>query len=129
MNIFKKWKKYFDKEAVINLSYKYDDIELDKPIKIDNIFIVKKNNSLIFFVKKDKWKKYVGVTRTYLSDSQGNDFSHNSFYKSADLENIEFCYHSSIPNELIYEMFDELIEYKFRIEIALKDKMREEFYK
>lgn len=136
MNIFKKWKelkekwkRHSDVYDILNLTYDYKRIEINNPIIIDDIYIIKKNDDLIFFVKKDNWKKYIGVNRDWLSDLLGNDFSHDCLYKTSDLKNITFCYESDIPKEMIEEMFDELIKYKNDIEIVLKDKIKEEFYK
>jgi hypothetical protein len=133
MNIFKKWKenikRYNDFEELLNLSYKYRYVKLNGLIQMNDVFLVAKNDDLIFFVKKENWKKYIGISRIYLSDSQGNDFSKDSFYKTSSLKEIRSCYDSEIPNDLIEEMFDELIKYKNDIEIVLKDKIKEEFYK
>ena len=60
MNIFKRWKekvkKHFAIEEVLDLSYNYKYVTLEVPIQINNIFLVKDKDSLIFFVKKDDWK-------------------------------------------------------------------------
>ena len=52
-------------------------------------------------LKKDNWKKHIGVNRDWLSDSQGNDFPHDHLYKTSDLKNITSCYKSDIPKEMI----------------------------
>lgn len=95
MNIFKKWKelkekwkRYSDIHDVLNLTFNCKRIEIKEPIIIDDIYIVKHNDDLIFFVKKDNWKKYIGMNRDWLEDSQGNNFSHNHLYKTSDLKNI-----------------------------------------
>lgn len=139
MDIFKKWKgfrekykRHCDEYTVLDYTYDYKDVIIRTPhIIAGTIYIIKDSSfGLIFFVKKDNWKKYIGVNRTYLSDSQGNDFSSDSLYKTDDLSNgIVFCYKSSIPKELIKEMFDELIRYKDDIKESLEAAIDEEFYK
>lgn len=85
---------------------------------------------LIFFVKKDNWKKYIGVNRDCLGDSQGNDFSSDSLYKTDNLsKGMVSCCKSSIPKELIKETEDELIKYKDDIKESLEIAIKEEFYK
>lgn len=130
MNIFKKWKKFSNIYDVLNLTYDYKTLEINNPIIINNIYIMKNNNDLIFFVKKDNWKKYIGVNRDWLCDSQGNNFSSDHLYKTSDLKNIIKIYQDSdVPKELIEETYDELIKYKCDLEDILKDKKKEEFYK
>lgn len=136
MNIFKKWKELKEKWKrhsnvydILNFTYDYERIEINNPIIIDDICIVKHNNDLIFFVKKDNWKKYIGINRDWLSDSQGNDFSCDHLYKTSDLKNIIFCYKSDVPKEIIEEMYDELIKHKDDLKNILEDKKKEEFYK
>ena len=136
MNIFKKWKENIkrdlDKNGVLYYSYKYRNVYIKTPLILaGTIYIIKDSSyGLIFFVKKDNWKKYIGVNRTYLSDSQGNDFPKDSLYKTDNLsKGIVSCYESSIPKELIEEMFDELIKYKDDIKESLEIAIEEEFYK
>ena len=136
MNIFKKWKELKEKwikrsnvDYVLNLTYNYKRIEIKEPIIIDDIYIVKHNDYLIFFVKKSNWKKYIGVNRDWLEESQGNDFSHDHLYKTSDLKNITFCYKSDIPKEIIEEMHDKLIEHTDDLKNILENKKKEEFYK
>lgn len=136
MNIFKKWKENikrdWNKNEVLYHSYKYRNVYIKTPLILaGTIYIIKDSSyGLIFFVKKDNWKKYIGVNRTYLSDSQGNDFSRDSLYKTDNLnKGIVSCYESSIPKELIDEMFDELIKYKDDIKESLEIAIKEEFYK
>lgn len=135
MNIFKKWKELKEKwkrwsnvDDVLNLTFNYKKIEIKEPIIIDNIYIIKHNDNLIFFVKKDNWKKHIGVNRDWLEDSQGNDFPHDNLYKISDLKNITSCYESDVPKEMIKEMHDELIKYKDDLKNILEDKKKEEFY-
>ena len=132
MNVFKKWKELKEKWKrhsdvcdILNLTYDYESIEIKKPIIIDDVCIVKHDNDLIFFVKKDNWKKYIGINRDWLSDSQGNDFSYDYLYKTSDLKNIIFCYKSDVPKEI----FEELIKNKDDLKNVLEDKKKEEFYK
>ena len=136
MNIFKMWKELKEKwirwsniDDILNLTYNYKRIEIKEPIIVDNIYIVKHNDDLMFFIKKDNWKKYIGVNRDWLEDSQGNDFPHDHLYKTSDLKNITSCYKSDIPKEIIEEMHDELIKYKDDLKNILEDKKKEEFYK
>lgn len=136
MNIFKKWKELKEKwirwsniDNILNLTYNYKNIEIEKPIIIGNIYIVKDKNDLIFFVRKDNWKKYIGINRDWLEDSQGNDFSHDNLYKTSDLKNIKFCHESDVPKEIIEEMYDKLIEHIDALKNILEDKKKEEFYK
>lgn len=136
MNIFKKWKenikRNWDKNGVLYYSYKYRNVYIKTPLILaGTIYIIKDSSyGLIFFVKKDNWKKYIGINRTYLSDSQGNDFPSDSLYKTDNLsKGIVSCYESSIPKELIEEMFDELIKYKDDIKESLEIAIKEEFYK
>ena len=136
MNIFKKWKenikRYWNKNEVLYYSYKYRNVYIKTPLILaETIYIIKDSSyGLIFFVKKDNWKKYIGVNRNYISDSQGNDFPKDSLYKTDNLsKGIVSCYESSIPKELIDEMFDELIKYKDDIRESLEIAIKEEFYK
>ena len=136
MNIFKKWKenikRYWNKNEVLYYSYKYRNVYIKTPLILaGTIYIIKDSSyGLIFFVKKDNWKKYIGINRTYFSDSQGNDFPKDSLYKTDNLsKGIVSCYESSIPKELIDEMFDELIKYKDDIRESLEIAIKEEFYK
>lgn len=129
VNIFKKWKKHCTSCDILNLTYDYKNIELGSSIQVNNIYILKKKNDLIFFVKKDNWKKYIGVNRDWLTDLYGKAFSNNCLYKSTDLKKIKRCYESDIPKELIEETFDELIKYKDDLKSILEDKKKEEFYK
>lgn len=112
----------------MNLTYNYKRIEIKEPIIIDDIYIVKHNDDLIFFVKTNNWKKYIGVNRDWLSDLQGNDFPHDHLYKTSDLKNIISCYKSDIPKEIIEEMHDELIKHKDDLKNIIEDKKKEEFY-
>lgn len=136
MNIFKKWKENikrdWNKNEVLYHSYKYRNVYIKTLLILaGTIYIIKDSSyGLIFFVKKDNWKKYIGVNRTYLSDSQGNDFPSDSLYKTDNLsKGIVSCYKSSIPKELIEEMYDELIKYKDDIKESLEIEIKEEFYK
>ena len=136
MYLFKKWREYkkqwikhYTICSVLNLTYDYKNIELNSSIQVNNIHILKKKNDLIFFVKKNNWKKYIGVNRDWLTDLCGNDFSNDHLYKSIDLKKIKRCYESDIPKELIEETFDELIKYKDDLKSILEDKKKEEFYK
>lgn len=135
MIIFKKWKELKEKwirwsniDNVLNLTYNYKRIEIKEPIIIDDIYIMKHNDDLIFFVKKDNWKKYIGVNRDWLEDSQGNDFSHDHLYKTSDLKNITSCVESDIPKEIIEEMYDKLIKYVNDLKNILDSTKKEEFY-
>lgn len=126
MNIFKKWKELKEKwikrsnvDCVLNLTYNYKRIEIKEPIIIDDVCIVKHNDYLIFFVKKYNRKKYIGVNRDWLEDSQTIIFSHYHLYKTSDLKNITFCYKSDVPKELIDEMENEPIKNKDDLKIFL----------
>lgn len=136
MKFFRKWKEYKERLVkrskiydILNLTYDYKNIELSSPIQVNNIYILKEKNDLIFFVKKDNWKKYIGMNRDWLTDSQGGSFSHDYLYKSVDLKEIKSCYESDIPKELLNEVFDELIKYKNELKNILENKKKEEFYK
>lgn len=139
MIIFKKWKEFkekykrhCDKYTVLDYTYDYKNVVIRTPhIIAGTIYIIKDSSyGLIFFVKKDNWKKYIGVNRNYLSDSQGNDFPKDSLYKTDNLsKRIVSCYESSIPKELIKETEDELIKYKDDIKESLEIAIKEEFYK
>ena len=136
MKFFRKCKEYKERLVkrskiydILNLTYDYKNIELGSPIQVNNIYILKKKNDLIFFVKKDNWKKYIGMNRDWLTDSWGNDFSNDHLYKSTDLKKIKICYESDVPKELIEETFDELIKYKNDLKSILEDEKKEEFYK
>lgn len=135
MNLFRKWKEHKEQWIryckiydVLNLTDDYKNVEFDDII-YENIYIVKRNDDLIFFVKKDNWKKYIGMNRNWLTDSQGGNFSHDHLYKSVDLKKIINCYESDIPKELLNEVFDELIKYKNELKNILENKKKEEFYK
>ena len=136
MNIFKKWKEKYkrhcDKYAILDYTYDYRNVSIKTPhILAGTIYIIKDSSfGLIFFVKKNNWKKYIGVNRDWLSDLQGNDFPKDNLYKTDNLsKGIVSCYESSIPKELIEEMFDELIKYKDDIKESLEIEIKEEFYK
>jgi len=126
-------KRYTDKESVLDLTYNYNHVYLDKVYSISDTVSVEKNkNDLILFVKKPNWKKCIGIHRDYLSDSQGNDFPTDSLYKGTITEystSVQFVYGYNVPNKLVTEMFDELIRYKNDIEEFLKQKIKEEYYK
>ncbi len=135
MNLFRKWKEHKEQWIryckiydVLNLTDDYKNVEFDNII-YENIYIVKRNDDLIFFVKKDNWKKYIGMNRNWLTDSQDGSFSHDHLYKSVDLKKIIDCYESDIPKELLNEVFDELIKYKNELKNILENKKKEEFYK
>lgn len=135
MNLFRKWKEHKEQYIryckiydVLNLTDDYKNVEFDDII-YENIYIVKRNDDLIFFVKKDNWKKYIGMNRNWLTDSQGGNFNHDHLYKSVDLKKIINCYESDIPKELLNEVFDELIKYKNELKNILENKKKEEFYK
>lgn len=134
MNIFKKWKelkkewiKCLNIGTVLNLTYNYKKIEIKEPIIIGDIYIVKNNDDLIFFVKKDNWKKYIGANRVWFTTSQ-DDFSCDYLYKTSDLKNITSCDESDIPKEIVEEMYDKLIEHTDDLKNALEGKKKEEFY-
>ena len=136
MNIFKKWKELKEEliresniDNVLNLTFNYKQTEIKEPIVIDNIYIVKHYDDLIFFVRKDTWKKYIGANRDWLEDSIGNDFPHDNLYKTSDLKNIKSCHEFDIPKEMIKEMFDKLIEHVDDLKNILENKKKEEFYK
>jgi hypothetical protein len=128
MNIFKKCveniKRDWNISEVFYYAKIYDEVEIEnkKPIKInDKVYVVRYSDDLIFFVKEANWKKYIGVKRIYLEDSQ-----YDIYYKSSDLKNIKNC--RDIPIEMIEIMYDELIKYKNDINSALQVIKNEEFY-
>ena len=127
MSFFKRWKENFIRNININevLYYakEYREIEIEKPIKVnEEIYIVKYASNLIFFMKKSNWKKYIGVRKVYLEDS-----AYNTYYKSDDLKDITNC--NDIPSEMTEEMYDELVKYKDEIHSLLGKTKHEEFYK
>ena len=127
MSLFKRWKENFIRNININevLYYakEYREIEIEKPIKVnEEIYIVKYASDLIFFMKKSNWKKYIGVRKVYLEDS-----AYDAYYKSDDLKDITNC--NDIPSEMTEEMYDELVKYKDEIHSLLGKTKHEEFYK
>ncbi len=74
---------------------------------------------MVFFVKKDNWKKYIGVSL--------NEVSYYNLYKTSDLKNIEYCCKSDIPENLIHEMYDELIKHMDDLKNTFENKKKEEF--
>lgn len=128
MNIFKKLKRHLKIGAVLSLTCDYKEIEIKEPIIIGDIYIVKEKDDLIFFVKKDNWKKYIGINRICWVLSQDNSLYCNYFYKTSDLKNITTCYESDIPKEMIEETYDKLIERMDDLKNVLKGKKNEEFY-
>lgn len=141
MWLTEKWKKFREtlkrnKEiySIYNLTSDYNFIPLNKLSQItDTIFITKHNNDLILLVKKTNWNKYMGIHRTWLCDSQGNDFTHDNLYEAIFIEgrkiSMGISYPSRVPKEIINEMYDELIKNKTVIIDFLKQKVKEIYYK
>ena len=110
----------------------------DKMLNIPttDIYLIKKDDILIFAVKKDDWKKYIGIHRTWLMDMSGNEFSNDTFFKIQYYTNAkdkEFytvipTNKKDIPTDLIESMYDELIENIMLIRIELEKLIHEEFY-
>ena len=104
---------------ILKLTRTYRKIEIKEPIIIDDIYIIKYCYRLAFFVKKDNWKKYIGVSL--------DEDSYYNLYKTSDLKNIEYCFESDIPKNLINEMYDELIKHLDDLKNILENKKKEEF--
>lgn len=115
----RQWKRWLNIEDVLKLTHTYRKIEIKEPIVIDDIYIINYCYSLVFFVKKDNWKKYIGVRL--------NEDACYNLYKSSDLKNIEYCCKSDIPKNLINEMYDELIKHLDDLKNILENKKKEEF--
>lgn len=141
MWLTEKWKKFRktlkrNKEiySIYNLTSDYNFIPLNKLSQItDTIFITKHNNDLILLVKKPNWKKYMGIHRTWLCDSQGNDFTNDNLYEAVFIDgrkvSMEISYPSRVPKEVITEMYDELIKNKTVIIDFFKQTVKEIYYK
>lgn len=114
------WKRWLNIKDILKLTHTYRTIEIKEPIIIDDIYIIEYCYSLAFFVKKDNWKKYIGVSLV-------EEDSCYILYKSSDLKNIEFCCKSDIPKNLINEMYDELIKHLDDLKNILENKKKEEF--
>ena len=88
------------------------------------------NLPCLVYVKKDNWKKYIGVNRERCCDVEGNNFFSDHLYKTSDLKNIiEIYKYSDVPKELIKETHDELFEHIDDLKNILENKKKEEFYK
>lgn len=107
----RQWKRWLNIKDVLKLTHTYRKIEIKEPIVIDDIYIINYCCSLVFFVKKDNWKKYIGVRLN--EDACYNLYADSCYnlYKSSDLKNIEYCCKSDIPKNLINEMYVELIKH------------------
>lgn len=135
MNIIKKLIDFYkynrNREEVLDLIYRYRNIELKSfHILAGTIYILKDNKyRLMFFVKKQGWKKCLGVRRDYVEGLTGV-VSKTYFYKSdCKFKDIESVDTDIVPEELIKQMFDELIKYKDDIHESLDIAIRDEFYK
>ena len=115
----RQWKRWLNIKDILKLTRTYRKIEIKEPIIIDDIYIIEYCYRLAFFVKKDNWKKYIGVSL--------DEDSYYNLYKTSDLKNIEYCFKSDIPKNLIHEMYDELIKHMDDLKNILEDKKKEEF--
>ncbi len=115
----RQWKRWLNIKDILKLTQTYRKIEIKEPIVIDDIYIINYCYSLVFFVKKDNWKKYIGVRL--------NEVSYYNLYKTSDLKNIEYCCKSDIPENLIHEMYDELIKHMDDLKNTFENKKKEEF--
>lgn len=115
----RQWKRWLNIKDILKLTRTYRKIEIKEPIVIDDIYIINYCYSLVFFVKKDNWKKYIGVSL--------NEDSYYNLYKTSDLKNIEYCCKSDIPENLIHEMYDELIKHMNDLKNIFENKKKEEF--
>lgn len=115
----RQWKRWLNIKDILKLTRTYRKIEIKEPIVIDDIYIINYCYSLVFFVKKDNWKKYIGVSL--------NEVSYYNLYKTSDLKNIEYCCKSDIPENLIHEMYDELIKHMDDLKNTFENKKKEEF--
>lgn len=115
----RQWKRWLNIKDILKLTRTYRKIEIKEPIIIDDIYIINYCYSLVFFVKKDNWKKYIGVSL--------NEVSYYNLYKTSDLKNIEYCCKSDIPENLIHEMYDELIKHMDDLKNTFENKKKEEF--
>lgn len=129
----KKFKKYMqDKNIlydVLYLTYEYRNIEMDKFVQITdtNIYIIKNGDNVILAVKKPNWKKYIGVSKIWLDDSQGGCFCIH-YYKITD-NNIEYTCIDNIPYEMINEMQNEFINNAEEIKKTFETLKYVEYYK
>lgn len=115
----RQWKRWLNIKDILKLTRTYRKIEIKEPIVIDDIYIINYCYSLVFFVKKYNWKKYIGVSL--------NEDSYYNLYKTSDLKNIEYCCKSDIPENLIHEMYDELIKHMNDLKNIFENKKKEEF--
>lgn len=115
----RQWKRWLNIKDILKLTRTYRKIEIKEPIVIDDIYIINYCYSLVFFAKKDNWKKYIGVSL--------NEDSYYNLYKTSDLKNIEYCCKSDIPENLIHEMYDELIKHMNDLKNIFENKKKEEF--
>lgn len=115
----RQWKRWLNIKDILKLTRTYRKIEIKEPIIIDDIYIIEYCYRLVFFVKKDNWKKYIGVSL--------DEDSYYNLYKTSDLKNIEYCFKSDIPKNLIHEIYDELIKHMDDLKNILEDKKKEEF--
>lgn len=115
----RQWKRWLNIKDILKLTRTYRKIEIKEPIVIDDIYIINYCYSLVFFVKKDNWKKYIGVSL--------NEVSYYNLYKTSDLKNIKHCCKSDIPENLIHEMYDELIKHMDDLKNTFENKKKEEF--
>lgn len=134
MKIFKKLKEKIQREKalnfVLNLANKYHWLNLKEPVQAGNILIasVFEGSRLAFFYKEDTWKKYVGISRTILSDYSGSNFPCDCFYETKDLKIFNRIGEDYIPEEIAGKLFDEIIANKQEIYEVLKLNFIKEWY-
>lgn len=126
-NRIRQWKadikRNCDKAEILGLTYKYRTVELLGEEKVTaNIKAANINDSLVLLVRMPDWRKYLGVRREWEVDSSGCEFPIDTYYKDKNTAH-------DIPQQLIEEMFDELIEHKDEIKEYLEYKLKAEYFK
>lgn len=129
---FEKWKSFKDSIIKENKIYdvlclikKYNNVKIDKPIRVrnSNCYLIKNNDNLYLTVKKSDWKNYIGVHKSFYEDWR-------IIYCTIDNDlKFEFKIKEDIPKEIIEQLYDELIDNFYFIKEELELKIREEYYK
>lgn len=116
-----------DLNEILSMTELYGTIQ-HEIIKAGDVYIYKHGDRQIIFVKKDGWKKYVGIGRIRVSDSQGGYFVFDDFYESKYLKGALGRIDESIPEEIRKAVVDTLIENKQEITEAFNRLYRDEWY-
>ena len=116
-----------DLNEILSMTDLYGTIQ-HEVIKAGDVYIYKHDDRQIIFVKKDGWKKYVGIGRVTLCDYQGGTFACDDFYESKYFKGALRHIDESIPEEIRKAVVDTLIEHKQELTEAFNKLFRSEWY-